>query len=282
MRFAPSCGEARADLVSVATSLLLAAADAVDFAMDLAAYAQKWDGIYGTEDAELQKSRAEREWHSTWARLAPLADAPLRSLSERVPPQNVRCMDIGCGTSTLGIDLCAAHNFGHLLLLDASAVCIARHEAAAAGRTAPPAITALVGDARVLPVPDGSYDVLIEKGTLDALDSAEDQRAMLADCRRALAPSGLLLSIAFQNVRRLALLDAALPPLGLTHHTHIVTSVDAPNAVVFVSLIFHSASAHVPPYAPDERTKTMLARVAASGSLWEDAADFEVPDPFDS
>ena len=32
---------------------------------------------------------------------------------------------------------------------------------------------------------------------------------------------------------------------------------------------------------PDERTKTMLARVAASGSLWEDAADFEVPDPFD-
>ena len=41
------------------------------------------------------------------------------------------------------------------------------------------------------------------------------------------------------------------------------------------------ASAHVPPYAPDERTKTMLARVAASGSLWEDAADFEVPDPFD-
>ena len=81
--------------------ILLAAADAVDFAMDLAAYAQKWDGIYGTEDAELQKSRAEREWHSTWARLAPLADAPLRSLSERVPPQNVRCMDIGCGTSTL-------------------------------------------------------------------------------------------------------------------------------------------------------------------------------------
>ena len=249
---------------------------------DLAVYAQKWDGIYGTEDAELQKSRAEREWHSTWARLAPLADAPLRSLSERVSPQNVRCMDIGCGTSTLGIDLCAAHNFGHLLLLDASAVCIARHEAAAAGRTALPAITALVGDARVLPVPDGSYDILIEKGTLDALDSAEDQRAMLADCRRALAPSGLLLSIAFPNVRRLALLDAALPPLGLAHHTHIVTSVDAPNAVVFVSLIFHSASAHVPPYTPDERTKTMLARVAASGSLWEDAADFEVPDPFDS
>ena len=139
---------------------------------DLAAYAQKWDGIYGTEDAELQKSRAEREWHSTWARLAPLADAPLRSLSERVPPQNVRCMDIGCGTSTLGIDLCAAHNFGHLLLLDASVVCIARHEAAAAGRTAPPAITALVGDARVQPIPDGSYHVLIEKGTLDALDSA--------------------------------------------------------------------------------------------------------------
>ena len=98
---------------------------------------------------------------------------------------------------------------------------------------------------------------------------------MLADCRRVLAPSGLLLSIAFPNVRRLALLDAALPPLGLAHHTHIVTSVDAPNAVVFVSLIFHSASAHVPPYAPDERTTTMLARVAASGSLWEDAADFE-------
>ena len=72
--------------------------------------------------------------------------------------------------------------------------------------------------------------------------------------------------------------NAALPPLGLAHHTHIVTSVDAPNAVVFVSLIFHSASA--PPYTPDERTKTMLARVAASGSLWEDAADFEVPDPF--
>ena len=34
-------------------------------------------------------------------------------------------------------------------------------------------------------------------------------------------------------------------------------------------------------WKPDERTKTMLARVAASGSLWEDAADFEVPDPFD-
>ena len=38
-------------------------------------------------------------------------------------------------------------------------------------------------------------------------------------------------------------------------------------AVVFVSLIFHGASAHVPPYTPDERTKTMLAREAGGGEL---------------
>ena len=121
-----------------------------------------------------------------------------------------------------------------------------------------------MGDARVLP--DGNYDVLIEKGTLDALDSTEDQRAMLADCRRVLAPSGLLLSIAFPNVRRLALLDAALPPLGLTHHTHIVTSVDAPNAVVFVSLIFHSASAHVPLY---DEFELMLDQMVGKGGKKE-------------
>ena len=248
--------------------------------MDLAAYAQKWDGIYGTEDAELQKSRAEREWHSTWARLAPLVDAPLRSLSERVPPQNVRCMDIGCGTSTLGIDMCVAHDIGHLLLLDASAVCIARHEAAAArDRTALPAITALVGDARVLPVPDGSYDVLIEKARLTRSTSATTS-AMLADCRRALAPSGLLLSIAF-NVRGSRCSTPRCRRRAHAPHAHCHLRRRAERGGLRLAHL-PRASAHVPPYTPDERTKTMLARVAASGSLWEDAADFEVPDPFDS
>jgi len=236
----------------------------------LAAYSKKWDSMH--------TARSDREWHITWGMLAPLAGPYLRAVP--LITGSTDCTDVGCGVSDLGFELCRAHGLSTLWLLDASSVCIDQLQARYAA-VADLSITARVADCRATPCEPASVRVVLDKGTLDAMESDADMHAMLAEMARILTPGGLIISVSFPAVKRLAFLDAALPPLALTHHTYVIASGDMSAAVVFLSLIFCAPAAGImPPYTPDERTRRMLGRAAACGSLYEDEPDFQPPDPF--
>ena len=117
-------------------------------------------------------------------------------------------LEAGCGTSRLALDLGAARveevraleaaqradageeeeeggaaaavaattGLGALVSFDYSSTIVERQrrrqqeEAAAAAPTAAAAVDFRVMDARALPLPDGTFDVLVDKGTLDAMD----------------------------------------------------------------------------------------------------------------
>ena len=194
---------------------------------ELKEYRHKWNKIYDSGKAH------EREWHSTWSSIAELA-APY---IENIVGPHAHVLDIGCGTSSLGYDLCQTHGqrFRYLSLLDASTVCIGmlrerfhhllkdQYNAKSAG--AQPQISCIVGDCRKLPFDDSSVHVLLDKGTLDALDNEEDKVAMLSECKRIMASDcGVLLSISFGAANRLRFFARELPRLGMRNDIYTLTS----------------------------------------------------------
>lgn len=68
-----------------------------------------------------------------------------------------------------------------------------------------PLSTYQVGDVTAkLPHSNGSVGCIIDKGTLDAMDSDDDKRSMLRECSRVLDKQrGVLLSVSFGSVARL-------------------------------------------------------------------------------
>jgi ubiquinone/menaquinone biosynthesis C-methylase UbiE len=175
------------------------------------AYAKKWDGMH--------TARSDREWHITWAMLAPTLEPYLKAVP-RLGGPGIDCVDVGCGMSDFGLELCRAHRLRTLWLLDASLVSISqlqkRHAAVEST-----SIVARVADCRALPCPEHSVRILLDKGTLDAMESDADSHAMLVEMSRVLDPEEVIVSVSFPALKRLALLDATLPALGLMHHTFI-------------------------------------------------------------
>jgi ubiquinone/menaquinone biosynthesis C-methylase UbiE len=226
-------------------------------------YRHKWDAIYDSGKAH------DREWHSTWNSIADMAAPYLH----RIAGPSAHVLDVGCGTSSLGLELCRAHAdiFGRLSLLDASPVCIdllrQRHgdRNSAGGETQDglPEIACLVGDCRKLPYEDGSVHVLLDKGTLDALDNDKDNLAMLSECRRVMVPDcGVLLSISFGAAGRLRFLAKELPGLGMRNDVYTLSSAESDAATVFLNAIYvvRADRGTYVDYAPDARTKLLMAR----------------------
>ncbi|KAM8952361.1 EEF1A lysine methyltransferase 4 [Pelodytes ibericus] len=116
-----------------------------------------------------------------------------------------RGLVLGCGTSSLSVDL---HQDGvrPVVSIDYSPVCIMEMAQKHASLTD---MSWLVMDARDLKFPDGSFDMVIEKGTLDAMMVGErdpwrvtpetitlvDQ--VLSEVSRVLSPHGCFISVTF-------------------------------------------------------------------------------------
>ena len=84
----------------------------------------------------------------------------------------------------------------------------------------------LVADCRSLPVGDAVADVVLDKGTLDALYGDADKMEMMRECCRVLAGTGVMISISFGAVGRLGFLDRACKELGLQLRTSVVGDGD--------------------------------------------------------
>ena len=111
--------------------------------------------------------------------------AKLVSLVERqVPAEPGRLLDIGCGTGALLSALRGSFPATRLYGVDL-AFNMALHSRERLGETA----TIVNADAEVLPFRSGSFDLVVSASTLQWLPRLD---SCLAECRRVLAPGGML------------------------------------------------------------------------------------------
>lgn len=119
-------------------------------------------------------------------------------LARHLPPSPGRILDVGGGTGVYARWLAGLGHSVHVV--DA----VADHVAQALD---PPTdgVTASVGDARALDVPDASVDVVLLLGPLYHLTARDDRVAALAEARRVIRPGGPVTAAAIS--RFAALLD---------------------------------------------------------------------------
>ncbi|CAE7546243.1 CSKMT [Symbiodinium necroappetens] len=113
-----------------------------------------------------------------------------------------RVLDLGCGTSRLPVQLAHARPAPRLVVgCDASAAAIARQRGTVMQSRTPgqSRLLFVVADAARLPFRNGYFDLIIEKGFLDALHSTrlgeQQVHAVLTEAWRALAAGGSLISV---------------------------------------------------------------------------------------
>lgn len=134
----------------------------------------------GNEEQRLTASLGRLERMRTW------------DIMERhLPPAPARVLDVGGGTGAYALPL-AGRGY-RVQLIDPVPLHVERARAqSSASHT--PLMSAVVGDARHLDVPDASVDVVLLFGPLYHLTDRRDRITALAEARRALVPGGLLLS----------------------------------------------------------------------------------------
>ena len=146
------------------------------------------------EEAYRDSGDTVDDWLQTFEVLRPHIE------SAATPDQKV--LIIGCGNSPMGEQMydCGYHD---LLCVDFSPTVIAAMTARAEGR---PGLIYREMDIRRLDLPDGSFDAVIDKGTLDAIMcNAEPEVAVKEVCdevARVLGPKGVFLSISLAPPRR--------------------------------------------------------------------------------
>ncbi|KIY68899.1 S-adenosyl-L-methionine-dependent methyltransferase [Cylindrobasidium torrendii FP15055 ss-10] len=117
------------------------------------------------------------DWFKTYADVAPI-------LRELIPNKNARILMLGCGNSTLSEDM-YDDGYTNIVNVDYSSVVIAQMKARHEGVR--PGMEWKVMDVRALEFNDASFDVAIDKGTMDAMMTAKGDvwdppAQVIADC----------------------------------------------------------------------------------------------------
>ena len=137
-------------------------------------------------DGHTTKKHGTFEWIVGWEELAAhLAPPAVLGLAP-----GARAVDLGCGTSELPVHL-AASGYAHVLAVDRDVGCIAHMHArhGAVPGLAWRACDLVHGDLAALLPPDGTADLLLDKGTLDCALSEDTVAALVRD--RVRSGSGL-------------------------------------------------------------------------------------------
>jgi ubiquinone/menaquinone biosynthesis C-methylase UbiE len=116
----------------------------------------------------------------------------LELLDRLLPAPPARVLDVGGGPGTYAVPL--ARRGYRVHLVDPMPLHV--EQALTAGGDPAAAFTAVLGDARDLPVADGSQDAVLLFGPLYHLTQAQDRRQALAEARRVLRPGGRLVAVA--------------------------------------------------------------------------------------
>ena len=245
----------------------------------LASYASHWDMMFAKETSET------REWHTTYQTLKTIVGTYFSHASSTCAHQPL--LDIGCGTSTMGLEVYEdkAYSFEKLILLDASTFVTDKLKKAYDSNEM---IDVVLGDCRDLTfLAASSVGAILDKGTCDALNDDADKIAMITECLRVLhSPSGVLASISFSSVARLNLLKSIKGMVmerwdetggeqkvvdgHLKLRVYLIGDGDPARGKEcrFLSLI--SQDFGPVPYLPEALTKKVLTRIEKSGSLTQD------------
>ncbi|CAL8345422.1 unnamed protein product [Merluccius merluccius] len=152
-----------------------------------------------------------------------------KHLLEKLVHKDDRILVLGCGNSALSGEMYDA-GYRHLTNIDYSSVCI---DAMAARHAHCPGMTWRQMDMRQLDFPDASFDVVLEKATLDALmvDKKDPWNVspptlclihqVLQEVSRVLKPRGRFLSLTFAQPHfRKRLYARRAFGWSLAHHTY--------------------------------------------------------------
>jgi ubiquinone/menaquinone biosynthesis C-methylase UbiE len=170
-------------------------------------------------NSRYQQTNTLFDWYLDVDRLKPLLDiyCPL-------PTNNPTILNLGCGNSELCADLWK-HGYSHITNIDISDVIIEhmrkRYTESEMGRA--PCVRWLAMDAQDLSFENDSFDLIIEKGTVDALVCRDNSDEVLfhifSESFRVLKPGGCLLLVTHSAPReRLDLLDSEAFPFELSWH----------------------------------------------------------------
>lgn len=134
----------------------------------------------GKEEGRLKASPGRLEHIRTW-----------EIIERHLPPAPSRVLDVGGGTGVYALPL--ARRGYHVHLIDP----VPLHVERVRSLTEPAdvsLVSAAIGDARTLDVPDATFDVVLLFGPLYHLTDRRDRVTALTEARRVLVPGGLLLS----------------------------------------------------------------------------------------
>ncbi|KAM6434787.1 citrate synthase-lysine N-methyltransferase CSKMT, mitochondrial isoform 1-T2 [Liasis olivaceus] len=185
-----------------------------------------WDRFYARR--EQAGTPCPFDWFFGYKEISALLGSVLRGL----PPGRARILDVGCGTSSLGLEL-YRHSPSpvHVSCLDFSSPaieCLARLL-----RDSPPPCHLLseldchLGDATELSrcFAPGSFHLVLDKGTCDSVLRGSPLRAsrLVAECLRVLSPGGRLLQFSDEDPdARVPFLEmAGGAPVSVREVTHL-------------------------------------------------------------
>lgn len=242
-------------------------------------YKAHWEEVYETKREQL----ISREWHADAkevvdeARVSAYLDRAAMAVRGVNGASRVGAVvDVGCGSSGIGVEVLrrwGASGFSSLVLADVSEVLVKKLEEDHGGDER---VKCVCVDCRDMSgvVGDGEAAVVIDKGTLDALNGEEDKRRLLREMVRMMAADGVIVSVSFSAVARYAFLARETRAMGLEWRFHVVANGDPArgHAAVFVSVMFRRESETMAqvPFVESALTTTLRRRMERSGSLYED------------
>eukprot|EP01126_Amoeba_proteus_P061172 TRINITY_DN817_c0_g1_i17.p1 TRINITY_DN817_c0_g1~~TRINITY_DN817_c0_g1_i17.p1 ORF type:complete len:195 (+),score=51.69 TRINITY_DN817_c0_g1_i17:324-908(+) len=190
----------------------------------------------------------------------------------------------------MAMQLAKCYNFKKLCLLDISPDLISELKRKQKGDEKK--VEFVLGDCRdmtqIFPNP-GTFGLIIDKGTLDALHTIHERQKMMNECIRILNSKGIFISVAFSDPGRLNFLKSEAQRLELENHTYLIAKGDPKHGhgAKFLTILFKkgnttfdSTSCSVP-YNPDPLTKQILDRIKLTGSLYEEEVVEDTPDIWD-
>jgi len=150
------------------------------------------DGVVGHSEA---KGVLSNEWYFTYQALS-------SQLSSHIDKDD-RVLLLGCGLSTLGVDM-EAEGYSSIVAIDYSETCIQRMNDS---RGPSSSVQYMVMDVTCLDFEKGSIDCVLDKATLDSLMNEDEPSgvvcAMLREACRVLRPGGKYVCISHSDRRKL-------------------------------------------------------------------------------
>eukprot|EP00873_Tetraselmis_striata_P025117 jgi/Tetstr1/445381/TSEL_003394.t1 len=150
------------------------------------------DGVVGHSEA---KGVLSNEWYFTYQALS-------SQLSSHINKDD-RVLLLGCGLSTLGVDM-EAEGYSSIVAIDYSETCIQRMNDS---RGPSSSVQYMVMDVTCLDFEKGSIDCVLDKATLDSLMNEDEPSgvvcAMLREACRVLRPGGKYVCISHSDRRKL-------------------------------------------------------------------------------